>query len=176
MNQTGLTLLARCALVALTLSMTSCDRDYRMNSPAMAPTIDEGDIINIDFHAYDKGIRPKRWDIVAFDSPRNPYELWAHRVVGLPGETISISPTEITINGKPLGVPKGLYYLPAAENSVAITYPYRIPDTSYFLLGDNSEQAFDSRYEGAVPFTRIKGRLKGHSITEPIRKALENSK
>src|SRR5262249_20784736 len=88
---------------------------------------------------------------------------WCFRVVGLPGESIDIGPHGVFINGTNTPLPphlKNVSYLAAVPGQGAIvSYPFSIPSGSYFVLGDRSTNAYDSRYFGPVPLTSIKGKV-----------------
>lgn len=85
---------------------------------------------------------PKRYDIIIFYFPDDETQRFIKRVIGLPGETVEIRDGKVYINDSdsPLAddfcpdVPKGNYG------------PYRVPQDSYFVLGDNREISRDSRY------------------------------
>lgn len=99
---------------------------------------------------------PKRWEIYFFyDTEGNPV---AKRIVGLPGERISIKANKIYINGQPLQRPKCLrttkYY---GYGSLANNREVDCGE-GYFMLGDASADSFDSRYTGTVRRDRFRGR------------------
>lgn len=128
----------------------------------MEPSIPAGADLRLDRVAYWWGA-PKRWDVVLFRPPSNYDGLWAFRVVGLPGETVGFDGGNITINGQRLDAPDSLSQLrftPAPVSAVArLTQPVLVPDNSYFLLGDNSEIANDSRMIGFIKRSQIVGKL-----------------
>jgi signal peptidase I len=135
-------------------------------SSAMAPTIKPNEKVIIDNTAY-VATMPKRWDVVAFRPVTDENIVWLLRVVGLPGETISITSTGLVVNGKILLMPahlRSVTYLPRSikqPNAISVQYPYSVPTNAYFLLGDNSSIANDSRYMGPVSRTQIIGKVKG---------------
>jgi len=110
----------------------------------------------------------RRGDIVVFRYPVNPNVDYVKRVVALPGETISIRNKQILINGQPLDEPYVLYRdpqvfppspsLPEPYRSRDQFGPYLVPPGSYFAMGDNRDESYDSRYWGPLRRELIKGR------------------
>lgn len=112
---------------------------------------------------------PERWDVIAFHPPFASKSTFIFRVVGLPGETVSYDQTGLRLNDHPLQIPDRLtnityLSIEQAYRSKAFTgvqFPYSIPKDHYFVLGDNTSDALDSRFWGAVPRSNILGRVKG---------------
>ncbi len=122
----------------------------QVSGQSMEPTLHTDDrvlIEKISYHFHP----PRRGDIVVIHVETRDHPL-IKRIVGLPGETISIHDGRVYINGKPLqeeymhGPTTG--YLP----------PTRIPLMHYFVLGDNRQASSDSRYFGPVAREDIIGR------------------
>jgi signal peptidase I len=143
--------------------ITSC-RESKIESGSMAPTIKEGQAVTVNYTAYVTE-QPVRWDVVAYANDKTNGRTWCHRVVGLPGETIDIRNSQVVINGQPLPYPAKIAtirYIPMIENSpTAIQLPYTIPKNKFFVLGDNTSDAADSRYIGPIDQDDIKGRIEG---------------
>jgi signal peptidase I len=114
---------------------------------------------------------PKRGEIIVFSSKNikiNRYKIkeehYTKRIVGLPGETISIKPPYIYINGKRLEAPlvfkkiseckdgyKG-YFLHPGKDAILRNEnnEIKLADNEYFVLGDNSQISLDSRAFGPI--------------------------
>lgn len=104
-----------------------------------------------------KRLRPRRWDLVVHKTPWQPETVYLKRLVGLPGETITIIEGDIHINGKRIAVPErltGLEYVttipggPGRDLSIrwgSAEIPATLRDDEYFVLGDFSSRALDSR-------------------------------
>ncbi len=109
-------------------------------SSSMYPTIMKGDRLFGNRLAYANST-PQRGDIVIFYYPDNKEEKYVKRVIGLPGETIEIHDKAVYVNGERLDETA---YLDIE------TYgnfgPYIVPQDSYFVLGDNRADSWDSRY------------------------------
>src|SRR5688572_18331838 len=119
-----------CCCIAALVQIGCFQRPYV--SSAMAPTIKPGEKVIIDNTAY-VAATPKRWDVVAFRPAADQDIVWLLRVVGLPGETISITSTGLVVDGKMLLMPAHLVavkYLPRSikqPNAVLVQYPYLVP-------------------------------------------------
>lgn len=128
---------------------------------------------------------PHRGDIVVFYSPHDGKRL-VKRVIGLPGDTLELRNDVLVLNGAPLDYGAldakrvqdvepndklthtfAQEMLPGRTHAVA-SYPgvparrdfgpVVVPEGEYFMMGDNRDDSFDSRYYGAVERKRILGR------------------
>jgi len=110
------------------------------------------------FIDFNKG--PKRFDVVVFkmfDTNGDRKDL-IKRVIGLPGEKLEVKKGTVYINNKPLAETHPInneYYdllsLPAKFG------PVKIPNDSYFMMGDNRPNSADSRYWGFLPKKNVIG-------------------
>jgi signal peptidase I len=152
-------------------------------SGSMRPTILVGDRIWINKLAYDLKVPfstirlstwsdPQRGDIVVFRSPADGKRL-VKRVVGIPGDTIELRSDRLFINGVPATYERGstdddVFTENAAGNSHPVLFnfakpalrsfgPVVVPVDHYFVMGDNRDESFDSRYFGCVSRNAIIG-------------------
>jgi len=101
----------------------------------------------------------RRGDIVVFKFPEEPEKDYIKRVIGLPGETIEVRDRQVYIDGAPLDESYKVHRNPRGLNADQDNYSAtRIPDRSYFCMGDNRDNSRDSRAWGFVPRDFIKGR------------------
>lgn len=128
---------------------------------------------------------PKCGDIVVFYSPHDGKRL-VKRVIGVPGDTIELRHDTLLLNGKPMlygPIPPELLrdvsatdqamqiyaeeQLPGRKHTVAAIPsvsalrdfgPVQVEPDHYFMMGDNRDNSFDSRFYGAVPRKAILGR------------------
>jgi len=156
-------------LIVLALSSGCSERTYRQIGSSMSPTVSSNEVVMVDYSAY-ATTTPQRWDAVVIRQPDHHLAMGGRasirRVVGLPGESIKIEHDAVHIGDDRLTPPAGLaavHYLPGADEDLARThcsYPYEIPPDAYFVLGDNTTKAWDSRYYGAVALTNILAKVK----------------
>ena len=121
----------------------------------MTPNFEDGEMILTDKISY-RFSQPKRGDVIIFQSPTINKDL-IKRVIGLPGETISIENGEVKVNDKPL-----------TETYISVQTPpgaflaegqkYIIPANDYIVLGDNRSNSLDSKEWGTLEKKNIIGR------------------
>ena len=102
---------------------------------------------------------PARGDVVVFKNPDGHGPDFVKRIIGLPGETVETKGRAVFINGKRLKDPWGRY----AAGGRGSFGPVAVPEKSYFMMGDNRDNSYDSRYwnqghGGFVPLEQIRGR------------------
>jgi signal peptidase I len=139
---------------------------YRIPTVAMNPELQKGDLI-IAEHFTPRFRKIHRGDIVIFESEKlkvNSQGIHDKRVVGLPGESIQILNGVLLINGKPINLYNSsgaISYHPHPQSTFLSTDrdTFQVPKDSYFVLGDNPANSFDSRFYGAVPSNAIIGRI-----------------
>ncbi len=142
---------------------------FRLPSGSMEPTVLEGDYFVTRLLAPNAA---RRDEVVAFTWPHDPAQMHVSRVVGLPGDTVEMRKGVLVRNGRAVEEPYARYEQGTADTSSsefdwqrphwvgpqsdATSYrasahtwgPLRVPDGMYFLLGDNRDNALDSRFVG----------------------------
>lgn len=122
----------------------------RVENISMEPTLMPGEFLLVNKLAY-KFSEVGRGDVVVFHYPQNPREDYIKRVIGIPGDVISVQNGKVTINGQPLNEP----YIAAAPQ---YTGTWTVPAGNIFVLGDNRNQSSDSHSWGYVPYSNIVGK------------------
>lgn len=134
----------------------------RVPSASMAPTLQPGDRILTNKLAYDF-YRPERGDLVVFDSlDQSKDEKVVKRIIGLPGDEISIERGTLMVNRQTPDEP----YLTPAGNPAPQQFPglqtfgpLFVPKDHVFVMGDNRANSYDSRFFGPVPHENLVGEV-----------------
>ncbi len=131
-------------------------RPFVVNGESMDPTLATGDYLLIDEVTY-KLREPERGDVVVFRAPPEPTKFFIKRIIGLPGDTVSIGGSVITITN--VEHPKGFTLdEPFITHSAINQLVKKVPEGEYFVMGDNRTGSFDSRSWGTLPKSEIRGR------------------
>ncbi len=129
---------------------------YIVDGPSMDPTFKTGDYLIVDKLSYELG-NPQRNSVIIFKFPTNPSLSLIKRVIGLPGDTVTVVNGAVTITNtnNPAGFPLNESYLthPQADNFTVTLGP-----DEYFVMGDNRPVSYDSRSWGILPRKDIVGR------------------
>jgi signal peptidase I len=137
---------------------------FKVPGKSMAPTLLSGDHILVDTLMSWNGKRLERGDIVVFLFPEDETKKFVKRVVGLPGETIHIRRKIVFVNGTAMDdsaytqrIDPG--FLDEQANPRDTFGPVTVPSESYFVMGDNRDQSFDSRFFGYVHRSKVMGKM-----------------
>ncbi len=128
-------------------------------SEAMSPTLVAGDRIVVDKFIY-KFNDPTRGDIVTFRFPLNKNKLYVKRVMGMPGDTVEIVNKQLIINGTLLNeeyvVHMDSRVIYGRDSLAAIV----VPEGKYYVMGDNRDNSYDSRFFGFVDRNEIISKVR----------------
>lgn len=135
---------------------------YKIPSSAMAPTLRPGDRLLVNKLFY-KTAKPQRGDIIVFEFPEDPSLDYVKRLVGIEGDVIEMKNKKLYVNN----VEQGEGYIvhtdsktfPASEHPRDNFGPITVPNGSFFFLGDNRDNSYDSRYWGFVSRGQIHGKV-----------------
>ena len=161
-------------LMALLLALfirTFIVQAFKIPSGSMIPTLQIGDHILVNKLAY--GIRlplwgryvahfnqPKRGDVVVFIFPEDRTKDFIKRVIGTAGDAVEIRDKKIYINGKAVDDPHA-YFEGEGPGGIQIKDdwgPKTVPEGHIFVMGDNRDKSYDSRFWGYVKLDEVKGR------------------
>lgn len=136
---------------ALFLAINALSARVRVDGFSMKPTLQDGEFVLVNRLAYRFG-QPQRGDIIVFHFPIDPASQdLIKRVIGLPGDIITVRGGEVLINGQPLREP----YIAAAP---LYTGEWQVPPDQLFVLGDNRNDSSDSHSWGMLPYKEIVGK------------------
>ena len=166
---------AEAILIAFALAVvvrTFVVQAFKIPSGSMIPTLIVGDHILVNKFVYGVKVpltdrvvitvsKPKRDDIVVFKFPKDESTDFIKRVIGLPGDTVEVRNKRVYINGAPLDEPFAVHQGPPVvmgERERDDFGPVTVPPEHYFVMGDNRDQSYDSRFWGVVRINKIRGR------------------
>ena len=148
---------------------------YRIPSSSMEDTLLKGDHILATKFTYGLTMPfttkkiwgsdkiPARGDVIIFTFPVNHDMDFVKRVIGLPGDVIEVRDKKVFLNGKRFEIPNEKYTDPFSinigTNKVRDFFgPITVSPGHVFVMGDNRDQSYDSRFWGQVPIENIKGK------------------
>jgi signal peptidase I len=163
-------------LIAIVLALfirTFVVQAFKIPSGSMKETLQIGDHILVNKFIY--GIRlpfigkqivpikePKRGDIVVFRYPEDPDKDYIKRVIAVAGDVVEARDKKVFVNKKPENHPYGIHKdphtIPAGMQPRDTFGPITVPANSLFVMGDNRDYSYDSRYWGCVDLTKVKGK------------------
>lgn len=123
---------------------------------------------------------PQRGDVVVFEFPEDRDKSFLQRrdfikrVVGTPGDTVEVRDKKVYVNGVvyelPQEVHKEVNLMPAELGPRDFMKPVKVPEGQYFMMGDNRDRSYDSRFWGFVEDSEIKGMafIKYFSFDEEV--------
>jgi len=166
---------AESILVAVLLAMvirTFIVQAFKIPSGSMEDTLAIGDHILVNKFIYGSKIPftghrfltirdPRQGDVIVFEYPEDPSKDFIKRVIGVPGDTVEVKDKHVYVNGKlyanPHEVHKEAENIPKEMNPRDNMDPIKVPANSYFVMGDNRDRSYDSRFWGFVSMDKIKG-------------------
>lgn len=131
---------------------------HKVDGHSMDPNFANGEYLLTDKLSYRFG-QPERGDVVVFEAPTNRRQDYIKRIIGLPGENISVKSGKVLINGHPLEE----NYLPDTFQTRAGVFltegaTITLRPEEYMVFGDNRDNSSDSRSFGPIKRKDIVGR------------------
>lgn len=160
------------ALILAILVRAFLFQAFEIPSGSMEPTLRVGDHILVNKFIY--GVRipftdqkwprlrePRRGDVIVFVYPVDRSKDFIKRVVGVGEDTVEIIDKRLIINGMEVADPHAHFYsgviYPGYENPRDNMGPIKVPHGSLFVMGDNRDNSYDSRFWGFVPLRDVLG-------------------
>jgi len=144
---------------------------FKIPSSSMEPTLQIGDHILVNKFIY--GVRlpyisgrllpfttPQRGDVIVFIYPEDTSKDFIKRVVAVGGDTIEVKNKKVFVNGQAVEDPHAFYaeadkpYREKRDNMK----PTEVPEGRLFVMGDNRDRSYDSRFWGFVDVNEVKGK------------------
>jgi signal peptidase I len=130
---------------------------FRLPASSMRETLLPGDHFISNTWKY-KSVRPERGELVVFRLPKDPSVKYVKRIIGLGGEVVEVRGPEVLIDGVRLTEP----YVTGSNNEGTPlgNGKFQVPANSYFVLGDNRDNSYDSRHWGPVSLDHLHGSVE----------------
>ena len=163
-------------IVAIVLALfirTFIIQAFKIPSGSMKQTLQIGDHILVNKFIYGVKIPfsmatiiplkdPERGDIIVFKFPEDPDKDFIKRVIGIAGDVIEIKDKQLYLNKKRLNHDHGIYLdsnIYGAGGQPRDNFgPIVVPENSLFVMGDNRDHSYDSRFWGFVDLKSVKGK------------------
>ena len=159
--------------------MTFVVQAFQIPTGSMEPTLLVGDFLLVNKLAYARPVLPlegvllprkpiARGNIVVFKYPKDLTKDYVKRVIALEGEIVEVKDKQVFVNDKPLDEAYKVH-IDSHVNSKTDFYSYEdvirdnygpitVPAGNCFVMGDNRDNSYDSRYWGFLPLASIKGK------------------
>ena len=146
---------------------------FKIPSGSMKPTLVIGDHILVNKFSYGVKLpylrttlipvgQPQRGDIVVFIYPEDRTKDFIKRVIAVGGDTVEIRDKKILLNGTPMKDPFGVHVedvvYPESLQPRDNFGPVKVPEGTLFVMGDNRDQSYDSRFWGFVKLKDVIGK------------------
>lgn len=160
------------AVILALIIRTFVVQAFKIPSGSMEDTLAIGDHILVSKFIYGTKIpftdikiapirQPQRGDVIVFEYPEDPSKDFIKRVIGVPGDVVQEINKNIYVNGKLFKIPQEVHkepdMIPLAMNPRDNFAPRTVPAGCYFVMGDNRDRSYDSRFWGFVKSEQIKG-------------------
>jgi signal peptidase I len=167
---------AESIIIALVLALvirTFVIQAFKIPSGSMEPTLQIGDHLLVNKFIYGVKIpftslnlfpwkSPQRGDVIVFIYPLEPDKDFIKRVIGVGGDTVRIVNKRLYINGVEAPDPHAVYrkneFLQGDLQNLDNFGPVTVPKGNLFVMGDNRDRSYDSRFWGFVPLKDVLGK------------------
>jgi signal peptidase I len=161
------------AVILALIIRTFVVQAYKIPSGSMEDTLAIGDHLLVNKFVYGTRIPftsitilklrdPKQGDVMVFQFPEDRSKDFIKRVIGVPGDVIQERDKQVFVNGvlyrNPHEVHKDAEVFPREVNPRDNFGPVTVPANSYFMMGDNRDRSYDSRFWGFIKASDIRGK------------------
>jgi signal peptidase I len=154
--------------VILFLGINAVSARVRVDGFSMLPTLEDGEFVLVSKVSYRFGV-VERGDIIVFHFPMDYEQELIKRVIGLPGDIISVQNGNVSVNGQILSEP----YIAATP---AYSGDWKVPEGQLFVLGDNRNDSSDSHSWGFLPSEKVVGKAVVIYWPPPFWKVIRHTK
>lgn len=169
-NEHPLTEIIRFAIIALIIVIPIrmfIAQPFIVSGASMEDTFHGGEYLIVDQVSY-YFEEPQRGDVIIFRYPRDPSKFFIKRIIGIPGDTLSIDGNVVSITNEehPDGMILDEPYVAQMQPNAQIEE--RLREGEYFVMGDNRDASSDSRMWGILTRDKIVGKafLRLFPVTE----------
>lgn len=166
------------AVILALIIRTFLFQAFKIPSGSMLDTLQIGDHLLVNKFIYGTQLpftdqhflairNPQRGDVIVFEFPgdadKNYFQRrdFIKRVIGEPGDKIEIRNKKVYVNGALYNIPQEVHkdsqLVPAIASPRDFAGPIQVPEGNFFVMGDNRDYSYDSRFWGFVPKEKIKG-------------------
>jgi len=148
------------AVVAVFIVRSYLVQPFLVSGSSMSPNFSNGDYVLVDELTYHLRA-PERGEVVVFHDPQDYSTYFVKRVIGLPGERVTIKNDTVTVynSADPQGLVLDETYLPKGTDTSG-TDDVTLSSSTYLALGDNRPFSYDSRQWGPLPAANIVGLVR----------------
>ncbi len=148
------------AVVAVFIVRSYLVQPFLVSGSSMSPNFSNGDYVLVDELTYHLRA-PERGEVVVFHDPQDYSTYFMKRVIGLPGERVTIKNDTVTVynSADPQGLVLDETYLPKGTDTSG-TDDFTLSSSTYLALGDNRPFSYDSRQWGPLPAANIVGLVR----------------
>jgi signal peptidase I len=167
------------ALVLALIIRTFVVQAFKIPSGSMEDTLLIGDHLLVSKFIYGMQIpftekriltfrHPRQGDVIVFEFPEDRNKSYfsrrdfIKRVVGVPGDVVEVREKQVYVNGLKYELPQAIHkekdLIPAEYGPRDFMKPVTVPEGQYFVMGDNRDRSYDSRFWGFVTDPEIKGK------------------
>ena len=166
------------AVILALIIRTFCVQAFKIPSGSMIPTMLVGDHLLVNKIIYGTPVdipftditvfhmpgfrKPVRGEVIVFKYPEDPTRDFIKRVIAVEGDTVQLLDKKLYVNGKYVQEP----YVQYTDNSMRLGRleprdnfgPFLVPKNKLFMMGDNRDNSYDSRWWGYVDIKQVRGK------------------